>query len=465
MSSVTNTHPEYDYFAPIWRKMRDTANGQEAVHKGGTTYLPMLGGQDPQEYDAYKKRALFLGAVGRTIDSTVGMVFRKPPELEVPESMADWVKDITASGVSVEQLCKECLAELAEPGRYGLMIDFPEVGETDGPLTVADVEENGIRPRLKWYTAESIINWKTDTIGNKDVLTLVVLKELELQPTGEFDTSNYVEQYRVLDLTEGGYRQRVFNESGEIVSEVMPRSNGQAMNFIPFLIVGEDGEQPEVCWPPLNDLADLNLSHYMAYADYRHGLHFTGLPTPIITGVDPNDLKGGLDIGPTRGQVFPQADASVFFLEFEGKGLDGLKEEIDRLEVNMGNFGAKLLREQKRGVESAETAQINRAGESSLLASWANVVASSVKHALEIARDWAGLTGDITLSLNTDFVPMKMDASLLRELTAAVIAGKMSYETYYSNLVAGEIASDERSAEDEQELIDMDGGGMVDDEV
>lgn len=462
--SVTNLHPEYEYFDSLWQKMRDTTAGQEQVYKRGTTYLPMLGGQNDAEYEAYKKRALFLNATGRTVDSMIGLVYRKPPEIELPPAMEEWSEDITADGVSIEQLTRECLDELLTVTRYGIMVDFPEIGETDGPLTVADVEENGIRPRLKLYQAESIINWKTETIGNKDVLTLVVLQELELDATGEFDTSTYVTQYRVLDLTPKGYRQRVFNESGELTSGVMPRANGQAMNFIPFIIVGENGEDVDVSWPVLNDLADINLSHYMAYADYRHGLHFTGLPTAVVTGVSKEDLSGGLNIGSTEAWVFAQADASAFYLEFEGKGLDGLKEELENLEINMANFGAKLLREQKKGVESAETAEINRAGESSLLASYANVVAASVVHALEIARDWAGLAGDIMINLNTDFMPAKMDSSLLKELTAALVANKISYETYWQNLVAGEIGAEGKSADEEQELIELDGPQLMDGE-
>ena len=34
--------------------------------------------------------------------------------------------------------------------------------------------------------------------------------------------------------------------------------------------------------PPLNDLADVNLSHYRGYADHKHGLHFTALPTVVF---------------------------------------------------------------------------------------------------------------------------------------------------------------------------------------
>lgn len=451
---VTTQHNEYHKMSSEWQKMRDCVAGQKRIHEQGEKYLPQLSGQDRREYDGYKGRALFLNATGKTVDSLVGTVFRKPTEYEIPESMQSWAEDITASGITLDQLCRECMEEILTPGRYGLLVDYPNVEEA-GRRTVAEIEAQGLRPRIKQYTAENIINWKTDTINNREVLSMVVLSEKKPDPEDEFDTNSTLDQHRVLDLTEDGYRMRVFDEEGVVVSEVYPKMNGRPMRFIPFLIVGTDGENVSVDKPPLLDLANINLSHYKAYADYRHGLHFTGLPTPVIKGAEEPD--GGIYIGSTRAMVFPQPEADAFFLEFEGKGLDEYKDEIARLETSMAIFGAMVLREQKKAAEAAETAAINRVGETSLLASWAQVVGNSIEHALEIARDWAGLSGDINIKLNMDYMPMQIDSSLLRELTSALVANKISYDTYWRQLVKGEIGLESRTAEEELDLIDMDG--------
>lgn len=457
-TKVSTKNKEYTNHSKMWQKMRDCVAGQEAIHANGERYLPKLDKQTPAQYSAYKKRGLFLAATARTVDSMVGMVFRKEPEIEIPPAMDYWAGDITASGVSIDQLCKECMTEFMAVTRYGLLVDWP-TESTEG-ATMAQVEDAGIRPRVKLYKAECIINWRTTSIANKEVLTMAVLQEDVARPTNEFDTNTTEKQYRVLDIDDDGYyRQRVFDEQENLISEVWPVANGSKMTFIPFNIWGEDGNQAMPNIPVLNDLSDINIRHYQVSADYAHGLHYTALPTPYITGVSEDDAPDA--IGPQEVWWSPDAQSKIGYLEFEGKGLESSVTELDRLETQMGNFGAKLLKESKKVAEAAETAAINRAGESSMLASWASIVGQSVQHALEIARDWAGLSGDVVVRLNTDYMPIKMDASVMKELTAALVAGKISYDTYWMNLVRGEVAPEERTAEEEQDLIDLDDPGGV----
>ena len=37
---------------------------------------------------------------------------------------------------------------------------------------------------------------------------------------------------------------------------------------------------------PLNDVIAVNLDHFPLHADYRHGIHFTALPTAWVSGFD-----------------------------------------------------------------------------------------------------------------------------------------------------------------------------------
>jgi hypothetical protein len=121
---------------------------------------------------------------------------------------------------------------------------------------------------------------------------LIVLKEEAYVGDSEF-SQDYEDRYRVLDLTAEGYRQRVFrlNSRGEdeLVenSEVFPVMNGSRLGMIPFVFFGVDGTGDEVESPPLLDLLTMNLHHYQVSADWEHGCHFQGLPTPYISGYTP----------------------------------------------------------------------------------------------------------------------------------------------------------------------------------
>jgi hypothetical protein len=59
--------------------------------------------------------------------------------------------------------------------------------------------------------------------------------------------------------------------------------------YLPRLDVvfhGAFHSRPEIGWMPLADVMVLNLDHYRLDADYKHGLHFTALPTAWVAGFD-----------------------------------------------------------------------------------------------------------------------------------------------------------------------------------
>ena len=92
------------------------------------------------------------------------------------------------------------------------------------------MRENGT-PYVSVYKSEDIINWKYT--NNK--LSLVVLKELSLTDTDDEFTQKVITNYRVLDLFEGKYRQRLFTELDKqysSVMEVFPTANGKYLSEI-----------------------------------------------------------------------------------------------------------------------------------------------------------------------------------------------------------------------------------------
>src|SRR5574341_686442 len=87
---VDTKHKAYEEILAVWERCRDTRAGSDAVKKAGPKYLPPLGShvsngmgtEGAVKYNAYKMRALFFNAVGRTIDGLAGLVFQKPPEVK-----------------------------------------------------------------------------------------------------------------------------------------------------------------------------------------------------------------------------------------------------------------------------------------------------------------------------------------------------------------------------------------------
>ena len=207
-----NTNPQYDKFAPDWKLMRDTAAGERAVKDAGQDYLPMLGGQEPDQYAAYKMRASYYNATGRTIEGLSGMVFRKAPQIDLPTSMEDFAEDVTLSGQPLTDFAERAVDEVLTVNRLGILVDYPRV-ETGG-LTAAEAARMNLRPTLCAYKAESILDCKLGQIGNATVLMQVRLLEEYDEPDADDEfSSECCEQIRILELNEAGqYQQRLLRK-------------------------------------------------------------------------------------------------------------------------------------------------------------------------------------------------------------------------------------------------------------
>lgn len=462
--SVKHQHPSYTSMIDKWNRCNDVCAGQDAIREAGPKYLPALADQALEEYNSYKNRTPFYNATWRTIVGLQGMIFRKPPAVTVPASVVKMLDDITLDGTPLQLFSLELAEECLKLGRVGIWVDFPVAPEG---ATQADAIAGNFRPSMKMYVATSIINWKTKTINNTTMLSMVVLKEIKDVPKDEFEDEEK-DQYRVLDLFDSGmgfvYRVRIMEvrinpetglEEDVLISTAFPRINGLALKYIPFQFMGVDDVNWCVDEPPLIDLVDMNLSHYRSTADYEHGCHFTGLPTPVVSGYqnDPaNPTK--FYIGSMSAWVFPNAQAKATYLEFTGQGLSALKENIDGKSSYMAVLGARMLEPQIKGVEAADTAAIHRGGEQSMLASVAQSISIGIQKALQIFCDFAGATGVIKFELNRDFFPVPMDALTLTAIIAGWQNHAYSYETMFENLKKGEIIPVDRIADDEQAAID-----------
>jgi hypothetical protein len=459
---VDTQHSEYIGAAPKWKRCRDAVCGQSAVHAAGEAYLPKLKDQEQKDYDAYKLRASYFNATGRTKEGLVGMVFRKDPVIDVPAAMEELVADIDLQGTTLAGLAQHALGEVVEVGRIGILVEYPVV--TDQPRSAADASSLNLRPYASVYRAESIINWRSARVNNAMQLVMVALMESYAVSDDGFESKSEP-QIRVLSLEDGRYIQRLYRKANEQWvqegGDITPMINSQPIREIPFFILGPNANTPDVQDPPILDLADLNLAHYRVTADYEHGCHFTGLPTPVVSGYQPDaEANESFYIGSTKAWVFPNPEASATFLEFTGQGLSAIEKNLDRKEAQMAAIGARMLAPEKAGIESEGTLAMRHNGEDSVLGSMANMVSAGMTKMLQFMAKWAGVNAVCSIILNTDYMPKGMTAQELSELVKAYQAGTISFDTFFKNLQRGEIIAADRTVEDEREAIADDGAPL-----
>lgn len=468
--TVKTQHAEYLKMKRKWDRCMHAACGQDAIHEMGELYLPRLLKQEDEEYKAYRNRALFYNATWRTIVGLQGMIFRRPPEWTVPDTVKDMMENVDLRGANLHMFALECVEETLKLGRIGIFTDYPKSAPG---LTLADAQKLNLRPSLSMYTAQSIINWKTRTVGNKTMLSLVVLVEEVDEALDEF-SDVCKKQYRVLDLTpmtvdlgvvKDVYRVRVMNvvpdptvqggERDNVISEDYPKINGKFLEEIPFQFVGVDDNSWEIDEPPMIDLVDVNIAHYRVSADYEHGCHFTGLPTPVISGYVKGQDADTFSIGSSEAWVFANSQAKASYLEFTGQGLGALEKNLEKKEGFMAVLGARMLEAQQTGhVEAADTVALRRGGEQSILASVAQAISIGICNALKTFCRFANAADDkVTFSLNRDFFPVPMDSLELTAYVAAWQNQAISYDTLYAKLKRADVVNFQGTMAEELQKI------------
>jgi len=242
------------------------------------------------------------------------------------------------------------------------------------------------------------------------------------------------------------------------VRSLTPLRLGMPLSSIPFVFHGPSHARPEIEKSPIEDIVAANLDHYRLNTDYRHGMHFTALPTAFVTGFDKN---AQLRIGSTTAWVTDTLEATAGYLEFKGDGLMTFERALDRVERLLTVLGSRLLESQKRVSESAAALSIRQAGESSIIASIAGAVSASMNAVLRWVYWWHSTElspEDVTQAhlnyeLNSDFEASLLGAQEIQALVAAWQAGAISRDTLLHNLRTGEILPSARTNDQELELI------------
>jgi hypothetical protein len=383
------------------------------------------------------------------------MVFRKRLEVKVPAGLQSVIDDIDIAGTPIEGMAMHVMREVVETGRYGLLVEYPAVSEQ--PASAAIASALNLRPYVSGYTAESILDWKEKRINNVMQPVMVKLMETHETKINEFEYKQEP-QIRALLLIDGVYIQEIYRKIDKgnkwvLVETITPLMNNAPIGFIPFWAFGAKENSLKLDAPPIEPLADLNLAHYRVNADYERGCHFAGLPTPILAGFTFGDNEV-VRIGSAGAITSPEPNAKWGFLEFTGQGLGALLDNLKLKEAQMAAIGARFLAPDKAGVEAAATLLMRSNGETSVLASMANLVSQNLQDMLEFIAQWAGIDGEISIKLSSDFLPVAMTSQDLDAIVKSWQAGAIPKEELFNALKRGEILSEKIVYDDYTSALD-----------
>ena len=482
--AVDTKHPDYLDREDEWQMMRHFERGPKAVREAREKYLPMPSGfkisptAGREEYDAYVSRADVPDVLGPTLRGMVGLIHRTPFEIEGLEEgspLAPLLESATRDGLTLDAFSQRVTGELLLMGRYAILPDLPPA------------EEGGAEvPWLAGYAAETIVNWSE----NRD---LYVLDESDRRrsDTDEFSWNAH-KRYRVLrlapepddegnlperepevqagpgepspatveEMAEAGelvYSQQIYDQdSGLEVGEavVVPTiRGGESLTEIPLVVVGPRDLAVEPEMPPLIGVARAVLRAYQLDADYRLQMFMSAQETLFVSGIDKKDLPTVL--GALVSVALP-AEGRAEYVGPSGTSIELHKAAIDAAKQDAIVAGAQLFDTTDVPDESGRARKLRYAAQTATLTTIAKASAAALERALRYCALFVGQDPEeIVVKPNLEFVDSEMTPQEAQALMAVWQGGGISYETYYENLRRGRIASEERTAQEEQDLIDQ----------
>lgn len=457
-----------DRMAPAAEICRDVYAGTLTMRKRGGKYLPKFEREEPKDYEARLAQAVLFNAFRRTAKGLVGMIFRKPVALgeDVPPKLAEHAENIDMTGRHLDVFARD-LAEAAWiDGQASIMVDMQAVEPGTLP-TLADERSFGLRPYWVLIEKDQVVRVRTLTVAGRLVLSRFAYKETVTEDDGEYGEKQVerVRDYRLVSRAEGDSRPSVQVEY--IIHTKRKSSSGaeewqadapryMSINRIPVVTHYTSRSAYMESEPPLLDLALENVLHYQTRSDRQNVLHIASVPIPVFIGMRPKG-EGDTKVG-SNSAIILEAGGDAKYLEPEGKALDHSQKELQDIEGRMAALGLSQLMSQSRAAETARSKEIDKSESDSALMAAARDLGDALEGAFQIHAEWIGEKSGGSVQVNTDFVKQHLDAQMVKELSALVAEGRISDETLWERLVAGEVLPDSFDAELERERLESASG-------
>tara|TARA_B100000678_G_scaffold237062_1_gene206772 strand:+ start:1639 stop:3018 length:1380 start_codon:yes stop_codon:yes gene_type:complete len=454
--SIDYKREDYLKAYDVWQKIEHVIKQEELKQ-----YLLTLNAFDTSDQNKclnenYKKRAVFYPLTAFTVEGMVGSVFRKTPTLNVPPSMEYVTNNVDGAGNSIYQQSQAVFAEVIAKGRAGLVVSYPPV---EGEQSQADIVAGRNVPTISYVDPEQVINWRTETIGSKTFLSLVVIAEDREQVAEDGYTVECISVRRELLLDNGVYVERIWYPTDEkdewvIEDEFIPRkANGSTWSSIPFTFVGSENNDWFIDNPPMKAMANLNIAHYRNSADYEESVFLCGqaqayidsqeISQDMIDNLEKNNFYiGSRALAPFK-LGFAQADPNPLVRQ----------AMVDKVE-QMASIGARMV----QPGSASKTATQSR-GEQEVQHSTISLVAANVSEAYTMCLQWMGeyanVTHDFEYSLNVDLLTDNVDANKLKVMGEFTRLGLLPKADWIRYMKKEGLFEEDKTVEDYLDELDV----------
>ena len=449
-ADVSTPSSAINKMAVDWQLVCALLGGTRAMRMAGEAYLPKWPAEDADAYKCRLNTAVLFPAYSRTVETLTGKPFSKPVSIEdADEQFEEWLNNIDLQGRNLHSFAADQMELTIGYGLAGILVDVPT--RDDSVRTLADVRIAGIRPYLSQIKPAQILGWRAAMKDGKMQLTMLRLMECVTEDDGEFSEVE-VQQVRVLEP----FKWRLYRQNQK-KEWVIYAEGATTIDFVPFVPTYGNRVSFMTAKPPLIEMAHMNVEHWQSASDQQNILHVARVPILTVTGIQDDD-KFQLAVGASVAVKLP-VDAKMEFVEHSGAAIEAGRNALDDLEERMRQAGAELLVIAPGKITATQVATEDAVSMCALQRITQDMQ-DALNEAMQMMAQWMGQDTAPTCQLFNDFGALALAESSADLLFKAVTSGVISKETYFEEMKRRGIVAAERTWEDEQERIQMEGPSL-----
>ncbi len=423
---------------PHWGLIEHLLGGTYKIRKGHRKFLPQEPRELDESYDNRLQRSVLAPYYVRLERMLAGMLTRKPVRLDdVSDQIREQLFDVDLQGNDLQTWLYNTSRICIRYGHVGVLVDAPKSGDNGRPYWIT-------------YTPRDILGWRTEMADGQQKLTQLRLFEKVLVPDGLYGEKQ-VEQVRV--LTPGAFEIFQKDQKGDfrVVDE-----GTTSLSEIPFSVAYSNRVGVLESFPPLADIAELNLQHYQVQSDLGNQLHLSAVPLLCLFGFPAAAEE--ISAGPGEAFALP-TDARGEYLEPAGNSYDAQFRRLDQIVSQINDLGLAAVMGAKLSAETAESKRIDRSQGDSTMMVVAQQMQDLIDNCLRFHADYLQESQAGSSLVNRDFMGARLEPQEIQALLQLYTAGTVTQETLLLQLEAGEVLGDEFDVQNELEATQA--GGLM----
>ena len=432
-----------------WNKVDACVGGTEAMRAAGRQYLIQ---HTEESHDAYEERlqkSVFTNFTRQTLNTWTGKPFSEKIRVSdtVPDPIKSILPDIDLCGNELQVFAREWFWKGLAYAFCHVLVEFPRISDTDPliPRTVADDLQEGVRPYFVLIEPQNIIDARRETVNGKERITHIRVKECAMVDDPE-DPFAQIEVHRIRAYYAG---QPGMKDGTVLLYEWQQGADRKwlwseidrwTFNFdgVPLVTFYANRSGFMEGRPHIEDVVDLNISHWNSESDQVNILTVTRFPQLVATGVSSDK---GLVVGPNKVIRLSDPGANIRYVEHQGAAIRSGVEHIQSLEERMESYGTQFLRKQP-GRVTATARTLDTAEATSELQDVAIRFSDAINQALQLMAEWVGLEDGGRVDIQTEFGTTEGSPESLQVLQQSCVAGMISRQQYVRELQQRGVLSD-----------------------